>query len=77
MGFNQAAKDRIMPSSTDTHCQQCQYCEKLATALHRTLNDLAAKIVKAWEDGHRSSDVDIYDLQETLLELADSIPAPE
>lgn len=51
--------------------------DQLAVALHTALQTLSAKLLKAYEDGHRPSSVDINDLSETLLELADSIPAPE
>jgi len=51
--------------------------DRLAVALHAGLQDLAAKIVTAYEDGQRSSSVDVHDIAETLLALADCIPAPE
>lgn len=43
--------------------------EKIADAMRR----LAAKLQKQWDDGERSSTLDLDDLTETLLAIADEI----
>ena len=55
--------------TTKTTNQAAQPEQKVADAMRR----LAAKLQKQWDSGKRSSHIDLYDLTETLLAIADEL----